>query len=56
MQSYPYPVHRLASGAVAVKTGVPIFWTWVAASGEVVASVGGIGAIQWAIRLKRRRE
>jgi hypothetical protein len=34
----------------------PIFWMWMVATGEVVASVGGIGAIEWAIRLKRKRE
>ena len=43
---------KLASGAVRVDASLLTVWMWVVASGVVVAAVGGIGAIHWAVRLR----
>ncbi len=48
-----HPVEKLATGAVRFDTTLQTIWMWVEASGVVVLAVGGIGAIHWAIRLRR---
>lgn len=50
-----YPEVKLASGAVKLNTSLLTPLMWVVASGVVVAAVGGIGAIHWAITLRRRK-
>ena len=46
----------LASGAIEYKFVMRLtIWWWVEASGAAVAAVGGIGAIHWAIKLRRHK-
>jgi hypothetical protein len=49
------PEAQLASGAVRFDTRLLASLTWLAVSGEVIAAVGGVGAIYWAISLRRRK-
>ena len=49
------PPVKLASGAVKVDASLLTISMWVVASGVVVVAMGGIGAIHWAIRLRRRK-
>jgi hypothetical protein len=46
---------RLASGALWVDASVMAISLWIVAAGSLVATIGGIGAIRWAIQSKRRR-
>jgi hypothetical protein len=43
----------LASGAMSFDKSLRTIPMWVVASGVVVAAVGGVGAVHWAIRLRR---
>jgi hypothetical protein len=47
------PMATLTSEAVKFNTSLVTIWMWVVALGAVVAAVGGIGAIHWAIALRR---
>ena len=47
---------KRASGAVAFDVRPLMFWMSLETSGAGVAAVGGIGAVLWAIKLRRRPE
>ena len=48
------PVETLPSGAVKIDTSLHRISEWLAACGLIIGTVGGIGAICWAIKLRRR--
>jgi len=55
MELQAHPVKH-ASGTVTFKVELLRLWMWLTASGAVVAAVGGVGAIHWAIKLRRPPE
>jgi len=47
-------VKTLPSGEVRIDTTLLTIGEWLIVSGLVIGTVGGIGAIRWAIRLRQR--
>jgi hypothetical protein len=56
MQLLHVPVETLPSGAVRIDTSLLTISTCLVASGVIIGTMGGIGAIRLAIRLRQRRK
>jgi len=54
--AWMYPDGQLASGAVKGNASLLTIAMWLSTCSMVVAAVGGIGAIHWAIKLRRPPE
>lgn len=54
--AWMYPDGKLASGAVKGNASLVTISMWLSTSSMVVAAAGGIGAIHWAIKLRRPLE
>jgi hypothetical protein len=49
-------VETLPSGALRIDTTLLTVSGWLLTTGVIIGTVGGTGAIRWAIRLRQRRE